>query len=98
VLPKGGIARFHGTARLFKSGPVYEEVWTRLIRPEKDRDPDKKGFACSSRWSGRKNSTAPRLGWIEPGHDQVSGSTSHESGMELYGVGSGKPDVLTGDT
>lgn len=45
ILPKGGIARFYGTARLFKSGPIYEEVWTRLIQPEKDRDPDKKGFA-----------------------------------------------------
>jgi hypothetical protein len=45
ILPKGGIARFYGIARLFKSGPVYEEVWTRLIQPEKDRDPDKKGFA-----------------------------------------------------
>jgi hypothetical protein len=45
ILPKGGIARFYGTARVFKSGPVYEAVWTRLIQPEKDRDPDKKGFA-----------------------------------------------------
>jgi hypothetical protein len=45
ILPKGGIARFYGTARLFKSGPIYEEVWTGLIQPEKDRDPDKKGFA-----------------------------------------------------
>jgi Pyridoxamine 5'-phosphate oxidase len=45
ILPKGGIARFYGTARLFKSGPTYEEVWVRLIQPEKDRDPDKKGFA-----------------------------------------------------
>jgi hypothetical protein len=45
VLPKGGIARFYGTARLHKSGPIYEQVWTRLIQPEKDRDPDKKGFA-----------------------------------------------------
>jgi hypothetical protein len=45
ILPKGGIARFYGTARLFKSGPVYEQVWTRLIQPEKDRDPEKKGFA-----------------------------------------------------
>jgi hypothetical protein len=24
---------------------VYEEIWKRLIQPEKDRDPDKKGFA-----------------------------------------------------
>ena len=45
ILPKGGIARFYGTAKLHKSGPVYEEVWKRLIQPEKDRDPDKKGFA-----------------------------------------------------
>ncbi|MGH7310306.1 MAG: hypothetical protein ACREK6_16605 [Candidatus Rokuibacteriota bacterium] len=44
LLPKGGIARFYGTAKLYKSGPVYEEIWTRLIPPEKERDPDKKGF------------------------------------------------------
>ena len=45
VLPKGGIARFYGTAQVVKSGPQYEEVWRRLVQPEKDRDPDKKGFA-----------------------------------------------------
>ena len=45
TLPKGGIARLYGTARLHRSGPIYEKVWTRLIQPEKDRDPDKKGFA-----------------------------------------------------
>ncbi|WP_428489915.1 hypothetical protein [Rhodopila sp.] len=45
TLPKGGIARFYGTARLHRSGPICEEVWTRLIQPEKDRDPDRKGFA-----------------------------------------------------
>lgn len=45
LLPKGGIARFYGTAKIYKSGPVYEEVWRRLVQPEKDRDPDKKGFA-----------------------------------------------------
>ncbi|MBN9564357.1 MAG: pyridoxamine 5'-phosphate oxidase family protein [Alphaproteobacteria bacterium] len=45
TLPKGGIARFYGIARLHKSGAVYEEVWQRLIQPEKDRDPQKKGFA-----------------------------------------------------
>ena len=38
-------ARFYGVATLHKSGPVYEEVWQRLIQPEKDRDPQKKGFA-----------------------------------------------------
>ena len=45
VLPKGGIARLYGTAEVHKSGPVYDEVWERLIQPEKDRDPERKGFA-----------------------------------------------------
>jgi len=45
VLPKGGIARFYGTAEIHRSGPVYEEIWRRLVQPEKDRDPDKKGYA-----------------------------------------------------
>lgn len=45
VLPAGGIARFYGVATIHRSGPAYEEVWRRLVQPEKDRDPDKKGFA-----------------------------------------------------
>ena len=45
VLPKGGIARFYGTAKIVRSGAQYEEVWRRLVQPEKDRDPEKKGFA-----------------------------------------------------
>ena len=45
LLPKGGIARFYGTAAIHRSGPVYEEVWRRLVQPEKDRDPDRKGYA-----------------------------------------------------
>ena len=45
VLPKGGIARFYGVAQVVKSGAAYEEVWKRLVQPEKERDPDKKGFA-----------------------------------------------------
>jgi hypothetical protein len=45
LLPKGGIARFYGEAQIQRSGPAYEEVWRRLVQPEKDRDPDKKGFA-----------------------------------------------------
>jgi len=45
LLPKGGIARFYGTAKVLKSGPQYEQVWTKLVQPEKDRDPEKKGFA-----------------------------------------------------
>jgi hypothetical protein len=30
---------------IHRSGPAYEEVWRRLVQPEKDRDPEKKGFA-----------------------------------------------------
>jgi hypothetical protein len=45
ILPLAGIARFYGIAAIHKSGSVYEEVWSRLIQPEKERDPEKKGFA-----------------------------------------------------
>ena len=45
ILPKGGIARFYGRAKIHKSGPVYEKVWEKLVQPEKDRDPNKAGFA-----------------------------------------------------
>ena len=45
TLPKGGVARFYGTATIHKSGAVYDQVWAKLIQPEKDRDPQKKGFA-----------------------------------------------------
>ena len=45
VLPIAGIARLYGVAEIHKSGPVYDKVWERLIQPEKDRDPEKKGFA-----------------------------------------------------
>ena len=44
LLPRGGIARFYGTAKLYKSGQVYDEIWKRLIEQEKKGDPDKKGF------------------------------------------------------
>jgi hypothetical protein len=46
-LPAGGIARFYGIAKVHKSGPMYDKVWTQLIQPEKDRDPDKKGYAVT---------------------------------------------------
>ena len=44
LLPRGGIARFYGTAKIYKSGPIYEEIWKRLIEPEKKSDPEKTGF------------------------------------------------------
>jgi hypothetical protein len=45
VLPIGGLARLYGTATVHKSGPVYDKVWERLIEPEKNGDPQKKGWA-----------------------------------------------------
>lgn len=45
LLPIGGIARFYGRASVHKSGPVYEKVWERLIEPERQWDPEKKGWA-----------------------------------------------------
>jgi hypothetical protein len=45
VLPKGGVARFYGTAKVHKSGDAYDRVWQKLVQPEKDRDPEKKGYA-----------------------------------------------------
>jgi hypothetical protein len=46
VLPVGGIARFYGTVEtVAKSGPVYDRVWEKLIQPEKNNDPEKKGYA-----------------------------------------------------
>ena len=45
MLPKGGIVRFYGTAKVHKSGPTYDAVWDKVVQPEKDRDPEKKGWA-----------------------------------------------------
>jgi hypothetical protein len=45
ILPKGGVARFYGTAKVHRSGPAYDKVWQKLVQPEKDRDPEKKGYA-----------------------------------------------------
>ncbi len=45
LLPRGGILRLYGRAKIHKSGPVYDQVWDRLIEPEKKGDPEKKGFA-----------------------------------------------------
>jgi hypothetical protein len=44
LLPRGGIARFYGTAKIYRSDAIYDEIWKRLIEPEKKSDPDKKGF------------------------------------------------------
>lgn len=44
LLPKGGIARFYGTARLIRSGAQRDEIYTGIIKPEQARDAEKKGF------------------------------------------------------
>ena len=44
ILPKGGILRLYGRAKIHKSGAVYEEIWNRLIEAEKKGDPEKKGY------------------------------------------------------
>jgi hypothetical protein len=31
-----------GTSTIHRSGAAYEEVWRRLVQPEKDRDPDRR--------------------------------------------------------
>jgi hypothetical protein len=45
ILPKGGILRLYGRAKIHKSGAVYEEIWNRLIEEEKKGDPEKRGYA-----------------------------------------------------
>ena len=55
ILPAGGIARFYGVATLHRSGPIYEQVWERLIQGEKERDPEKKGFAVLIRVDRAEN-------------------------------------------
>lgn len=45
VLPAGGIARFYGTATVHESGAIRDQVWDKVIEPEKKPDPEKKGAA-----------------------------------------------------
>ncbi len=45
ALPRGGIARFYGTATVHTEGPAYEGVWERMVEKEREADPDKKGYA-----------------------------------------------------
>jgi hypothetical protein len=45
ALPRGGIARFYGTATIHTEGPIREAVWERMVEPERTADADKKGYA-----------------------------------------------------
>jgi general stress protein 26 len=44
--PKSRAAwRFHGTATLHESGPIWEQVMARTVKDELDKDPEHKGAA-----------------------------------------------------
>ena len=45
LLPRAGSARFFGKAEVHRSGEVRDRVWTLIVEPEKERDPERKGFA-----------------------------------------------------
>ena len=45
LLPAGAIARFYGTATVHESGAIRDQVWDKVIEPEKKPDPEKKGAA-----------------------------------------------------
>jgi hypothetical protein len=44
-LPVAGVARFYGTAEVHKSDNIYDRVWNEMIELERERDPEKKGYA-----------------------------------------------------
>jgi hypothetical protein len=42
LCPRAASPGFYGIAQILKSGAAYEEVWQRLVQPEKDRDPTRR--------------------------------------------------------
>jgi predicted pyridoxine 5'-phosphate oxidase superfamily flavin-nucleotide-binding protein len=45
VLPAGGVARFYGKAEVIESGALRDQVWDKVVEPEKKADPERKGAA-----------------------------------------------------
>lgn len=45
LLPIAGVARFFGTANVHRDGPVRDRVWSLILEAERQRDPERKGFA-----------------------------------------------------
>ena len=43
--PRGAVWRFHGEAKVLTEGDEREEIYSRIIPGERDKDPDKKGAA-----------------------------------------------------
>jgi hypothetical protein len=44
LLPKGGVARFYGVAKVYKSGAMRDEIYGRIVEGEQKADAEKKGF------------------------------------------------------
>jgi predicted pyridoxine 5'-phosphate oxidase superfamily flavin-nucleotide-binding protein len=45
LLPAGGVARFYGKAEVIESGALRDQVWDKVVEPEKKADPERKGAA-----------------------------------------------------
>lgn len=45
VLPRGAALRFHGDATMHEDGAVRDEVMSRVVQAELDKDPDRTGVA-----------------------------------------------------
>jgi hypothetical protein len=45
ILPIAGVARFFGTAKVYRSGPIRDKVWSIILEAERQKDPERKGFA-----------------------------------------------------
>ena len=45
ILPAGGVARFYGKAQVVESGALRDQVWDKVVEPEKKADPERKGVA-----------------------------------------------------
>lgn len=43
--PRGAVWRFYGTAEVIADGPERDKVYERVIPPEQEKDPDRKGAA-----------------------------------------------------
>ncbi len=56
MLPKGGIARFYGTAKIHKSGPMYDEVWQQADSAGKGSRPGQEGLGGDDQRRPRRGS------------------------------------------
>ena len=45
VLPIAGVARFFGIATVHRGGSVRDKVWSIILEAERQKDPERKGFA-----------------------------------------------------